>query len=76
MDTDSKNNINLSGLEDTEQLELFLHKTLPECIEQCNQHTKQLIIQGHKELEPHLLQKSETVSKDELSKVIIFRFKN
>merc|ERR1712154_28330 len=41
---------------------------LPECIKKCNEYTQKLIIQGHKELEPHLLNKCENVSKDKLSK--------
>mmetsp|Transcript_19953 Transcript_19953/g.17684 ORF Transcript_19953/g.17684 Transcript_19953/m.17684 type:complete len:229 (-) Transcript_19953:1319-2005(-) len=52
----------------SEQLEVFLNKLLPECMNECNDYTKTLITKGHKELEPHLLNKCENVSKEDLLK--------
>eukprot|EP01084_Bolivina_argentea_P167142 290144_1 len=53
---------------DTKQLQTFLDTTLPNTIAKCDEHTKQLIIDGHKELESYLLSKYENISKDKFSK--------
>ena len=51
------------------QLAEFLDKALPECMEQCAHFTKQIIAQGHQELQPHLLEKCTNVDADKLSQV-------
>ena len=53
------------------ELKLLLTETLPKCLEECHKSSEQLIVDGHKELEQHLLNKCDNVSKEELSNVKI-----
>lgn len=53
--------------EDSEQLKIFLNKSLSECMTECNERTQELIIKGHKDLEPHLIKQCDNISsKDDL----------
>eukprot|EP01084_Bolivina_argentea_P129821 229244_1 len=53
--------------DDTDHIELFLKESLPKCMEKCDAYTKQLVIDGHQELQSHLLNKCQNISKESLS---------